>query len=344
MTNYISTHYENEFDRVLRLRRSRLGMEDRSRLDVSMTHSDLAPAAPRQLDSDNFASEHNSVATRSSSTLLHAPECFGEEVASMGGDSSISDDSGGRSATDDDDNNSNHHENDNDSDHSSEDFDEDSDDADSAFRVFGELLSLDDVLLFKSLGDMPISFSHVGVLYLLSRDCRDGYVTRQHCSAFGTLLHCLKEHFRFSRDFQSALQSYGNVCLWRDVAADGGRPRCVEWFHNLILANSTPLKSFPEYPGTRFIFRDTVKTVHQVLRVYESFAIDLQAFFDLLQRTAEEMQLLSLSDERLDDWIPESVIRQFIARFFDGMGRMMTSLGFTQYTGSAVQLTASSAS
>lgn len=191
-----------------------------------------------------------------------------------------------------------------------------------------QALTVDDVFLCKPLEDTPFGFNHLGTLYLLSRDSQDGYIYREHCSAFGVLCHTLKDEFRFTRDFQGALRAYGMICLWRDMSEDGGRPRITEWLHALVVANSSPLKTFREYPGTSFIFRDTIKTLHQLLRVHDAFAIDLQAFFDLLQRTAEEMQLLSLADERLDDWIPESVVRQFLSRFIDGLGRMMSGLGF----------------
>lgn len=49
------------------------------------------------------------------------------------------------------------------------------------------------------------------------------------------------------------------------------------------------------HSGTIFFNRDAVKTLHTLLNMSKAYGLDIQSFFDLLQRVAEE-QVSSVSD------------------------------------------------
>ncbi len=56
--------------------------------------------------------------------------------------------------------------------------------------------------------------------------------------------------------------------------------------------------------------------------VQDTQGMDLQMFFDVLQRTAEELGLLAADDESLDDWVPLRVLRQLMTGIVGGMQKV----------------------
>lgn len=51
--------------------------------------------------------------------------------------------------------------------------------------------------------------------------------------------------------------------------------------------------------------------------------MDFQRFLDLLQRVGEENGSMELGSEELDDWLPLTVVRDFIASLNSGMLTVM---------------------
>lgn len=49
-----------------------------------------------------------------------------------------------------------------------------------------------------------------------------------------------------------------------------------------------PVQYFDSLPGVVFLNRDTIKTAHTILSIYETYGVDFQSYFDLMQRVAEE--------------------------------------------------------
>jgi len=50
--------------------------------------------------------------------------------------------------------------------------------------------------------------------------------------------------------------------------------------------------------------------------------------FDMMQRTAEELNYMEETDEEVDDLVPLSVLRLFAKDFIDGFINYMLELGF----------------
>ena len=95
-----------------------------------------------------------------------------------------------------------------------------------------------------------------------------------------------------------------------------------------LLCNNQPVQVFENHPDVEFIGRDTVQTLHEILKIQEAYGYDFQAFFDLMQRTGEEMNIMALEDEDLDDAVPKVVVSIFINKFVSGAMDLMTELGF----------------
>lgn len=64
-----------------------------------------------------------------------------------------------------------------------------------------------------------------------------------------------------------------------------------------MLESSEERGSFPRHRRQQYVGRDAVAALHQLLRVAQTQSLDLQAFFDLLQRCGEERGLMELSNE-----------------------------------------------
>lgn len=52
----------------------------------------------------------------------------------------------------------------------------------------------------------------------------------------------------------------------------------------------------------------------------------MQAFFDIVQRMAEEQGLMELGAEEQDDWLPLSCVRHFLESLFGSMVRTMAEI------------------
>jgi hypothetical protein len=153
------------------------------------------------------------------------------------------------------------------------------------------------------------------------------FITLHRLSLFALTLGKLKDEFRWSYDFQATLQAYCDVLLYRELMKPSGIPRCVDWFLQLLQNHRPGHRTFEaQYPGVRFIHRDAVNTLYQLMNVRMTFGIDLQAFIDLLQRSAEDMQLLDLEDEKLDDWVPDVVIRKSLEWYLEGFCDLMRAM------------------
>jgi len=146
--------------------------------------------------------------------------------------------------------------------------------------------------------------------------------------------------------------------LWYYVSQPNGEQAFVEWFCKLFAHNMTG----EVRDHTIFFNRDAAKTLHTLLNMSKAYGLDIQSFFDLLQRVAEEQvrhvavqcysesnshiqstgdsimsmtyliictqKQMQLDDEQLDDLVPLAVLRRFATDFVGGFISFMQALGF----------------
>jgi hypothetical protein len=85
---------------------------------------------------------------------------------------------------------------------------------------------------------------------------------------------------------QKDFQGFCTMQLWYYVSQHNGEQAFVEWFCKLFAHNMTG--EVAGHSGTIFFNRDAVKTLHTLLNMSKAYGLDIQSFFDLLQRVAEE--------------------------------------------------------
>eukprot|EP01098_Paradermamoeba_levis_P008170 TRINITY_DN3386_c0_g1_i1.p1 TRINITY_DN3386_c0_g1~~TRINITY_DN3386_c0_g1_i1.p1 ORF type:complete len:226 (-),score=50.98 TRINITY_DN3386_c0_g1_i1:82-759(-) len=184
---------------------------------------------------------------------------------------------------------------------------------------------LDEIIQIQPLREHPIDLTHLGTLFVLDKNL-DGKFSVQECIDFAEL--CCSREFHKAHDFQTQVQAYCTMLMWKEVGKEKGDAVFVDWFVKLFTENMKT-HHFKDYPGITFLNRDTIKTLHEILNIRVQYGMDYQSFFDLMQRVGEEQNLMSLEDEQLDDVVPSDVIKQFAHNFIKGgFIALMLELGF----------------
>ncbi|ELR11133.1 Fbox domain containing protein [Acanthamoeba castellanii str. Neff] len=70
-----------------------------------------------------------------------------------------------------------------------------------------------------------------------------------------------------------------------------------------------------------------LRSIHKILNVKRAYGMSTQDFYFLMQRAAEEANLMTL-DEHFDNWIPTDIVQDFVREFMKGFQNFMTQLGF----------------
>ncbi|KAF4685084.1 hypothetical protein FOZ60_006906 [Perkinsus olseni] len=118
-----------------------------------------------------------------------------------------------------------------------------------------------------------------------------------------------------SYDFKEYLQAHCVVDMYNDVFVSSNYSLFSDWICRLV-AQGERTTTFPSYPGVKFMTRDAVYHLHTFLQQYHIADFrDQQGFLDLLQEVSEGMELMTLDDEHLDDYVPVATVQSFLVNF-----------------------------
>eukprot|EP00026_Physarum_polycephalum_P009953 Phypoly_transcript_10093.p1 GENE.Phypoly_transcript_10093~~Phypoly_transcript_10093.p1 ORF type:complete len:228 (+),score=17.92 Phypoly_transcript_10093:535-1218(+) len=186
-------------------------------------------------------------------------------------------------------------------------------------------LTLDQMLQFQPPRENPIDLSHLGTLYVMDKRL-SGRFYFEDLMDFAEV-YCAQVAQNRSYDFQSKFQAYCTLHMWNDLCKHGGIDDFVNWFVKLFSENM-PVKKFEGHPDVEFLPSDTIKTMHQILAIKSTYGVEFQIFFDLMQRVAEEQGIMLLSEKKLDEVVPVTILEQFARDFINGFVKLMSELGF----------------
>mmetsp|Transcript_6435 Transcript_6435/g.16881 ORF Transcript_6435/g.16881 Transcript_6435/m.16881 type:complete len:223 (+) Transcript_6435:111-779(+) len=168
-----------------------------------------------------------------------------------------------------------------------------------------------------------VNLKSFSVMFVLDRN-KDGRFSVEELQAFYELA-CERAKLYQTYEYMSMMNGYCTLMMWRSVSGAGGYQEFSDWVCNLLReCNST--EQFRQYPGVQYINRDSIETIYHVLGVKESQGLDFQSFFDLLQRAAEEKDLMDLGNEELDDYLPLEVVGEFARSMIQGMQKVMADI------------------
>eukprot|EP00889_Picochlorum_renovo_P006802 jgi/Picre1/33832/NNA_001311.t1 len=187
-------------------------------------------------------------------------------------------------------------------------------------------LVLQEVLSFRTTGlTLPVDVWHLGVLWVLDKN-HDGKITLEELYDLEDF--CREKGSKYpSYEQEANVKALCTIRLWKDVGmTPDGKDMFTNWIATLLIENSSERRRFWRYGAHQYIHVYTIETLHQFLRIQEVLGIGFQSFVDVLQRVAEEQKLMDLNDEEQDDWVPLSVVKEFIGSTYFGAAKLMSDI------------------
>lgn len=170
-----------------------------------------------------------------------------------------------------------------------------------------------------------LMFMHLATLWKLDAD-HDGSVTFQELLAFSEFCN---EKWRIfgATDFQSKLKAQCVHDLWARIADERGEEAFAAWVLRLVSEGESPQTFAVNTQQVEFIGRDHVMTLYELMKPLQiSSHVDQQGFLDMLQQIGENMNLMPLSSEALDDWVPVQVLQRFVKKFIAAYANLFREL------------------
>lgn len=187
-------------------------------------------------------------------------------------------------------------------------------------------LTLPDLFALVRRGNaaLPVDPTHLGCLWVLDRT-HSGRIGVDDLLALLDLCRSRAREYQLF-ELEAQLQGYCTLQMWRAMSAPDGLQQFTNWICALVLESSEERGSFPRHRRQQYVGRDAVAALHQLLRVAQTQSLDLQAFFDLLQRCGEERGLMELSNEAFDDWVPLEVVRDLVQHLFASSSKLLADI------------------
>lgn len=175
--------------------------------------------------------------------------------------------------------------------------------------------------------DFNFQFSHLGNLFCLDQN-KDGRFCLEDAENFARMMARNFKKYK-QHEMQNQLQGFCSLQMWSQVCGDEAKEAdFVAWLQRLLYENQS-VKYFEANPEIPFLRAETIKCLYEMLNMRQTHNIEFQVFLSLLQKTAEEKELMT-QEEEMDDFVPLPVITNFAEHFIRGFGKLMSELGFSQ--------------
>ena len=217
-----------------------------------------------------------------------------------------------------------------------------------------EMISLGDILKMSILddnGDFKINLCHIPTLFYLDSD-KDGLFTLKDFSKLSKISEEKeKEYKRY--EFSAQLQAYFTLLMWKNVCSDEGEKKFVEWIKKLIDTQNDKKNNIRETSGnkslqndsninntniesdedfnpdpSKYIDRNNLRMLYDVLNVKTTHGIDFQSFFELMKIASDDMEEDTSGN---DDFVLLSVLDFFCVNFIRGFNKLILDLGFDSF-------------
>ncbi|KAF4677519.1 hypothetical protein FOL47_000907 [Perkinsus chesapeaki] len=176
-----------------------------------------------------------------------------------------------------------------------------------------QFIYLNEIRNLRAPEDVTINFGHMAILWKMDSK-RDGVIDATELISFADYCNDLFRTYG-SHDFKEYLQAHCVMDMYHDVFASNEYNRFSDWLCHLV-SQGEKTTTFSAYPGVKFMTRDAVYHLHTFLQQYHVGDFrDQQGFLDLLQEVSERMELMTLDDEHLDDYVPVATIQLFSSSF-----------------------------
>ena len=102
----------------------------------------------------------------------------------------------------------------------------------------------------------------------------------------------------------------------------------VAWLSRLLKENQPFMFLDANQQEVAFVNQASIKLIYEVLHLRDTHNIEFQDFLALMQQAGEEMGLMSVQEEKQDNYVVLAVIQSFAKNFIQGFSRLMTEIGF----------------
>ena len=189
--------------------------------------------------------------------------------------------------------------------------------------------------------DHSLDLFHLGTIYMMDPG-RQGKFEQKNLIEFVNLYIASRTGERVAVDSDSKFQAYCTLRLWNDVSRpDVGVTEFVKWIVQVALRNdqiialkgdgdpnSSAHTRITPPGGKEYVSWDSVRSIYRLLNVRQAVGHEYEAFFDLMQRAAEEQGLMTIDDARFDKLVPMPTLALFARHFITGFIAFLTELGF----------------
>ena len=141
--------------------------------------------------------------------------------------------------------------------------------------------------------------------------------------------------------------------MWKNVCSDEGEKKFVEWIKKLIDTQNDKKNNIRETSGnkslqndsninntniesdedfnpdpSKYIDRNNLRMLYDVLNVKTTHGIDFQSFFELMKIASDDMEEDTSGN---DDFVLLSVLDFFCVNFIRGFNKLILDLGFDSF-------------
>ena len=200
-------------------------------------------------------------------------------------------------------------------------------------------------------GEYKINLCHVPTLFFLDED-KDGLFTLKDFSKLSKI--CEEKEKEYKRyEFSAQIQAYFTLLMWKKVCSEQGERDFVNWIKKLVIINnndnnnnnntsiSISLNNDSNYNNleseeeenpdpNKYIDRQVLMNLYNVLNVSTTHGIDFQSFFELMKMTSNDMEEIDVSNTN-DDYVLVSVLEFFCVNFIRGFSKLILDLGFDTF-------------
>ena len=186
-----------------------------------------------------------------------------------------------------------------------------------------DFLTVSEVIKMTPPDDYNVKLTHISNLFVMDSD-KDGRFSLNEIYRFAE--YCRDESDKFKGyEFTFQLQAQSTLLMWKQLQ-EGGEDEFAAWMGRLLYENFR-VEYFKICPGVPFVNIESVKLLYDLLDMHMLKSFSLQDFFNLLQHSAEESNLMPLESKELDNYIPLSICQDFSKEFLIGFSKLFKDIG-----------------
>ncbi len=130
------------------------------------------------------------------------------------------------------------------------------------------------------------------------------------------------------------MESIKNKILFKQVCSKEGEKIFTDWIKTMLIQSQQTINESEEEVNpdpNKYIDRNTLRLLYEILNVKLTHGIDFQSFFDLMQLVSESANLIEADTDIGEDYLHVNVLDLFCKNFIRGFSKLIIDLGFDSF-------------